>query len=359
MKHNKHLRRSNNTVRISLFTVVMLFLFVLVGSSQPVTYSGLVDAYYSVNFASPSSYKNELRNFDVNTNSFTLSQVELVIQRTTSASSPIGFRMDLDYGATNDLVQTSLNTTLANVQQAYITAVLPVGGGLTVDAGKFVTHMGNEVIESKDNWNYSRSYLFAFAIPYYHTGMRLTYPVFSNLTATLHVLDGWNSVTDVVKSTNIGATVNYAATSSTGIIFNGIWGHTGYEPGARNVYDFIVSQTVFDNLLLAVNADYGEAGAALGLATWKGVDIYGRYAIDTLSAVALRGEVYDDPLGYTTGIKNTYKEVTLTLEHKLFNQMLLRGELREDIALNPAYDKTALATETSQITFTIGAVVTF
>ncbi len=253
-----------------------------------------------------------------------------------------------------------VNTTLANVQQAYVTAVIPVGSGLTVDAGKFVTHMGNEVIESNANWNYSRSYLFAYAIPYYHTGMRFSYPVLSNLTATLHVLDGWNSSTDAVKSTNLGATLNYAATSSTDIIFNGIWGHTGYEIGARNVYDFIVSQTVTDNFSLALNADYGEAGTnTVGLATWKGVDIYGRYAIDTLSAVAVRAEVYDDPIGYTTGIANTYNDVTLTLEHKLFNQLLLRGELRDDFAINPAFNKIFANTETSQLTFTVGAVVTF
>ena len=348
------------------FITITLIIFGLQSvRAQSVTYSGLIDAYYDYNFAGPSSNTNALRNFDVNTNAFTLSQVELVIQKATSVSSPVGFRMDLDYGTTNDMVQpvnaSTPPTTLANVQQAYVTAVIPVGSGLTVDAGKFVTHMGNEVIESNANWNYSRSYLFAYAIPYYHTGMRLTYPILSNLTATLHVVNGWNSQTDAIKSANLGATLNYAVTSSTGIIFNGIWGHTGYEIGARNVYDFIVSQTVTDNLSLALNADYGEAGTSAGLATWKGVDIYGRYTIDTLSAVAVRAEVFADPIGYATAtmIPNTYKEVTLTLEHKLFNQLLLRGELRDDFALNPAYNKTLSNTETSQLTLTVGAVVTF
>jgi hypothetical protein len=361
MKQIHRLRPRTAVVRTTLSTIFLLLLSVLIGNAQSVTYSGLVDAYYSYNFASPTSYKNELRNFDINTNSFTLSQVELVIQRATSTLSPIGFRVDLDYGTTNDIVQPASTSTLSTVQQAYVTAVIPVGNGLTVDAGKFVTHMGNEVIESKDNWNYSRSYLFAYAIPYYHTGMRFCYPVLSNLTASLHVVNGWNSATDAVKSTNLGATINYAATSSTGIIFNGMWGHTGYESGARNVYDFIVSQTLSDKLSLALNADYGEAGTDFGLKTWKGVAIYGKYTVDTLSAVAVRAEVFDDPFGYATATPtpNTYKEVTLTLEHKLFNQMLVRGELRDDFAINPAYDKTAVSTETSQLTFTVGLVVAF
>ena len=337
-------------------------MFVLAGNAQPVTYSGLIDAYYSYNFASPVTYKNELRNFDINANSFTLSQAELVIQRATTAASPVGFRMDLDYGTTNDIVQPASTSTLSILQQAYVTAVLPIGSGLTVDAGKFVTHMGNEVIESKDNWNYSRSYLFAYAIPYYHTGMRFSYPVMSNLTATLHLVNGWNSNVDNNGSKSIGATLNYAATASTGIIFNGIWGHenlTPFEIGARNVYDIILTQTLGDKISLAANGDYGEAGTSFGLMTWKGVALYGRYTVDTLSALALRAEVYNDPLGYTTTIANTYKEVTLTLEHKLFNQMLVRGELRDDMSLNPAYDKNAYGTEKSQLTFTIGLVVTF
>jgi hypothetical protein len=348
--------------RITVLTTLALSLFVLAGNAQSVTYNGLVDAYYSYNFASPVTYKNELRNFDVNANSFTLSQAEFVIQRATSAASPIGFRMDLDYGTTNDIVQPASTSTLSILQQAYVTAVLPIGSGLTVDAGKFVTHMGNEVIESKDNWNYSRSYLFAFAIPYYHTGMRFTYPVMSNLTAALHLVNGWNSNVDNNGSKSIGLQLNYAPTVSTGILFNGMWGHENFTPieiGARNVYDVIITQTLGDKISLAANGDYGEAGTSAGLVTWKGAAVYARYTFDTLSAVAVRAEVYNDPLGYTTGIANTYKEATLTLEHKLFNQMLVRGELRDDMSLNPAYDKYAFATETSQLTFTVGVVVTF
>ena len=37
-----------------------------------------------------------------------------------------------------------------------------------MDFGKFVTSAGAEVIEAKDNWNYSRSLLFVNAIPYLH-----------------------------------------------------------------------------------------------------------------------------------------------------------------------------------------------
>ncbi|MGD1044245.1 MAG: porin [Bacteroidota bacterium] len=349
----------NKLKTIAVCSVVILMLSQS-AQSQPVTYTGFVDAYYSYNFATPMSLTNKLRNFDTPENLFTLSLAELVIQKT---ASPVGFRLDLDYGATNDVVQQASTSTLSIVQQAYVTAVLPVGAGLTVDVGKFVTHMGYEVIESKDNANYSRSFLFAYAIPYYHTGMRLSYPIASSLTACIHIVNGWNSSLHPNDSKSIGATLNYTASSTTGIIFNGMWGHENLIPveiGARNVYDLCVNQTVSDNFTLGLNGDYGEAGTSAGLATWKGAALYGKYSIDTLSAIAVRAEVYNDPVGYTIGTPGTYKEVTLTLEHKLFNQMLTRAELRNDMAGTPFFDNSTKANvDKNQLTFLVGLVVTF
>ncbi len=332
-------------------------------SSSMINTSGLIDVYFSHNFENPDSHVNKFRNFDIQENQFTLSLAEIVIQKAVSTTSPIGFRMDFNYGTTNDLVQPACTSTLTIVQQAYVTALLPFGNGLTVDLGKFVTHMGNEVIESKDNWNYSRSFLFSFAIPYYHTGMRICYPVVSNFTASLHVVNGWNSDIDNNKSKSFGATLNYSPTTTTGIIFNGIWGHenlTSIEYGARNVYDLIISQSIGDKFSVAANADYGEAGTSAGLQMWKGLALYSRYTIDTLSAITLRGEVYNDPTGYSTGVIGTIKEATLTLEHKFFNQMLVRGELRDDFSTTHCFDKKAnVGTEKSQLTFLVGVVVAF
>jgi len=99
-----------------------------------------------------------------------------------------------------DLVNSdaSLGTekSLRNVEDAYLTAVLPVGNGLTINAGKLVTHMGGEVIETIGNINYSRSILFAYAIPYYHLGLSANYPFSDKFNATLYIYNGWNDVVD-------------------------------------------------------------------------------------------------------------------------------------------------------------------
>ena len=329
------------------------------------------NAYYSKNFATPASRVNKLRNFDIAENQFNLSLVELVVQKKAGS---IGFRFDLDFGSTNDLVQPvqPLNvTSLSVLQQGYLTAVLPVGEGLTVDAGKFVTHMGNEVIESKDNWNYSRSFLFAWAIPYYHTGIRLTYPVSSTFTAAVHVVNGWNSGTDNNDFKSLGCMLNYSLSGSTGIIINAMDGFenlTSVENGKRTVFDFIVSHQLTESLSLVLNADYGQARTMSGLAIWKGAALYGRYVLNPKYAVALRGEIFDDPEGYATGLgisKFDVKEITGTYEYKFADALLLRGELRYDFSNAPAFDKKATATtsgvgaDSNQFTVLLGGVLIF
>ena len=54
------------------------------------------------------------------------------------------------------------------VQEAYLTWTVPDTSpalkGLSLKGGKFVTLLGAEVIEPWSNYNYSRSFLFSFAI---------------------------------------------------------------------------------------------------------------------------------------------------------------------------------------------------
>jgi hypothetical protein len=331
--------------------------------AQAIDISGFVDAYYSKNFAAPATRLNKFRNFDIDENQFTLSLAEIVFQK---KAQPIGFRIDLDFGAANDVVQTGVAGTLANVQQAYATAVLPVGNGLTVDVGKFVTFMGYEVIESKDNWNYSRSLLFSWAIPYFHVGARASYPVTPELTLMAHVVNGWNNVVDNNGSKTVGATVNYAVLPTTSLILNWIGGHEQPagpdDVGSKDVFDFTVTHQLTDDLALALNADYGQEKLASGTPLWKGAALYARYALDAASAIALRAEVFSDPDGYAlgTGIPQYMKEVTATYEYKFTDALLVRGELRNDFSTVKIFDNGLKSNaDKNQLTFLVGLVAIF
>jgi len=339
-----------------------------------VSWSGFVDVYYSKNFNSPSNQWNQLRNFDFYENQFALNLAKLTIQE---QAQPVGFRVDLGIGTGNDIVQGLLNpltgtttpsaSTLNLVEQAYLTAVIPIGSGLTVDVGKFATMMGYEVIESNGNWNYSRSLMFAWAIPYYHMGMRLTYPIAGNFTVALHVVNDWNTVVAVNKSKSVGLELSYSLTPTTAITLNGMTGFeqpTGSPYGKRDVAEFIVTQQAGDNLSFAIDGTYGRDRYLDSLKMWKGIAIYAKYNLDSKSDVALRGEIYYDPTDYTTQVtflKATFKEITATYEYRPWDPIIVRIEARDDLANGNAFvsASTVAPSRTSQPTVLVGVIATF
>ncbi|MGA7723169.1 MAG: porin, partial [Ignavibacteriaceae bacterium] len=185
--------------------------------ANPLSITGLVDVNYNVNFNNPLSRMNGYRNFDVYENNFNINEARLTFQKN---AAPVGFRVDLAYGQTMDLVNSnsSLGTqvSLKNVEQAYLTAVIPIGSGLTINAGKMATHMGAEVIETLGNINYSRSFLFAYAIPYFHNGVSAGYTFSPVFAANLYVYNGWNTVIDNNTDKTLGAEITWTPDS----IFN-------------------------------------------------------------------------------------------------------------------------------------------
>ena len=293
---------------------------------------------------------------------------EVVLQK---KASPSGSAWGHRFRHGNDIVQEIARTGRPVQHADKHTTGLPHRGDTgrkRVDngCGKFVTHMGYEVIESKDNWNYSRSLLFAWAVPYFHTGVRLTYPFADNFTAALHIVNGWNSVIDNNEEKSIGLALSYSPTGSTGVILNVMDGFeqpTGIDVGKKKVFDFIINQQVSDACALSLNADYGDETLIWGLATWKGAAVYGRYVLGPVSAIALRGEVFDDPRGYATGLgvpRLDVKEVTATYEIKFADALLVRGEVRDDFSNAQIFDKRSnVGTETSQLTFLVGLVAMF
>ena len=81
------------------------------------------------------------------------------------------------------------------MKEAYLEYMAPIGKGLQINVGKFVTPAGAEVIETKDNWNYTRGILFAWAIPYFHTGLSAKYAFNRKFALTGYLVNGWNNST--------------------------------------------------------------------------------------------------------------------------------------------------------------------
>ena len=97
------------------------------------------------------------------------------------------------------------------LKEAYVDYIAPIGKGLTFTFGKFVTPAGAEVIETNGNWDYSRSILFYYAIPYFHFGANAKYTFNTQWAITGYLVNGWNNSQEVnTGKTYVGKTEDEA-----------------------------------------------------------------------------------------------------------------------------------------------------
>ena len=124
-----------------------------------------------------------------------------------------GMRVDLQFGQATEALQGSAANeprpdVYRHVWQAFGSYVFPVGRGLQVDLGKFASNLGYETNYAKDNFNFSRAYLFNF-LPYYHTGVRTSLPVSDKVTLMYMLTNGIQQAEDFnnFKSNHVTAVV--------------------------------------------------------------------------------------------------------------------------------------------------------
>ncbi len=327
--------------------------------------SGFMDAYYAHNTVNPATIvvpsahfnfkvENALHNFNFRNRRPSLQLAELVIERPMGSKS-LGFRLDLNAGRTAEWVGANepVGRSWSYIQQAFVS--IPMGKGY-LDLGKFVTHHGAEVIETKDNWNYTRSLLFAWAIPYYHTGIRYWLPVNETDKICLHLYQGWNSVEDNNGSKSFG--ILWSRSSEAYSLTLNYTGGAELPNSSRlrHLVDIVFVKPLNSKDKLMLNADWAKDNAAG--ASWYGIAAYWRRQIRDGHFLTLRAEWFRDADGFATETAQTVKEVTMTYELPAFmlRGALIRLELRHDWSNATVFDS---GTRKSQTVFLIGIVQQF
>jgi len=316
--------------------------------------NAFVSTAYVYNANRPSTGTSSYRVFDFIDNSFNLDVAELVVQIAPTKPNDAGFRVDLAVGNSIPQVTKSQDQTVAqfDVQQLFVSYIAPIGSGLRFDVGKYITHLGYEVIEGYDGYNdnYSRSILFGYAIPFTHTGVKASYAFSSKATAMVEVVNGWDLVRDNNHSKSVGAQLALTPVAPLSVLFNWIGGPelAGNNHSNRNVFDLVAILKPTTRLTLGVNGDYGkENGTSLvnpgSDAIWKGIAGYATLALTDKFSVGLRGETFHDEDGVRlgAGTKATLSEGTFTPAYKFTEHVLLRGEVRYDKADQPILTKRA------------------
>ena len=343
---------------------------------EEVTVNGLVSASWSYNLNRPASGTNQYRVFDFDDDSFKLDVVDLVIQKAVSKAGDAGFRVDAAAGASIPRMTAASGlfrdpaTGKAedfDLQQAFVSWIAPVGNGLRLDVGKFFTTVGYEYVDRHDGYNdnATRSFLFGYAEPVTHTGVKATYAFSDKVSALFMVTNGWDVVKDNNSSKSLGAGLTVTPSPKATFSAYYLYGNerTDDDSDARGLLDVVATLKPTDTVTVGFNLDWGtERGLAAGGGTagWWGVAGYLRLGVTPTFAAILRAEYFDDQDGVRTGTVQKLKEVTLTPELKVGPHLVFRGDLRVDFSDGEVFeDSDGAFTKKEQPTFLLNAVYLF
>jgi len=332
--------------------------------------SGFVDAGYVVSFGNGLNGKTvspggppgvmPTRIFDERANSFYLNSVQLNIERLATKDMIVGYHFELAAG--HDVGIYNGTGSEVGLQEGWLQILAPIGSGLDIRVGKQACLCGFEVLESKDDFNYSRGLLFGFIQPFTNTGIRASYNFSDQLSATLGFANSTNGAgidqyADSDNQKQIEAQVAYkpnkdSVVSATILEGTDTANFGQATAGKYYVFDIVASYTM-DKLTVALNVDWASVNhiAAPGPGNrtpLSGVALYGKYAWTDAMASALRVEYLSDGngaffaphsgagavTGTDSGTGARMVELTLTQEMKVAQQLILRVELRTDNSNN-------------------------
>jgi hypothetical protein len=315
---------------------------------------GLVDGYYQWY----STKQNGLyRAFDQSHNDFQVSMAEVWLAKSAASDSPVGYKIRMNFGQASGVYTPPTDVDYKYIEEAYGSFFIPGTKGLTVDFGKFVTNAGAEVVEAKDNWNYSRSLLFQLTIPVYHAGVRMNYSS-DKVSAMVGVVNGWNNVVDTNTGKTFMASITLKPNAAFSFVENYIGGPetAGTNNNVRNLSDTVLTYTASPELSLMANLDFvGEGGQ-----NSKGIAGYLKYQANKVVAVVPRYEYLSDGgAAFGSGIKQKLQDFTLTLELKGADNFMWRLEYRGDYSDQNVFKTDTGAFKSNQQSFTMGFLYSF
>jgi hypothetical protein len=336
---------------------------------EEISVNAFVSASYSYNFNRPDTGTNQFRVFDFDDNTFKVDVAEIVFQKTVSKPGEAGFRVDFVAGSSIPRVSSSyglLQGQDVDLQQAFVSWIAPVGRGLRLDLGKFVTHFGYEVIEGYDGWNdnATRGFLFGLTIPYAHTGLKASYTFSDQFAAMFELCNGWDVARDNNTSKSIGAQIAWTPSKAVTVAGNFMTGpeRANVNSDPRTTFDVVAQWKLTDLTVFTVEAIHGsEKGAVTPgeTASWSGVAGYARLGLSDTFAFCLRAEYLNDADGARTGTAQKLTEVTLTPEWKATPHLVFRADLRVDWSNTDVFVKNDGAFKGNQSTVFLNALYVF
>ena len=377
-----HLQESGDPARTPLMSLLNE-----AGLARPledagITVGGRIQGSYTHSFSSPPGNDIAGRYFDFEHQDPTLNQIGVFFDRAVATDRfDVGGRIEWIYGADTRLIHSlglfdhhGVDTGPDNfwdLNQAYLDVGL--GSGWKVRAGKFNSPIGYETIDPTGNDFYSHTFLFGYAVPFTHTGVLVSHAASDTLSYAFGVTRGWDtSLEDNNDTVDFLGQVAFVLPEKQTLTFGLVAGPD--QPGNNEDYrvfvDVIYVRQLWDNLKVAINADYGweqdSVSSVSGSdAQWFGVALYGGLAMSDAVTLNTRVEYFNDQDGarLTGGVGGTsLYEGTIGLSIKPFANdpygqgLVIRPEVRVDYAEKRFFDG---ATDRLQVTAAIDAYYKF
>jgi hypothetical protein len=262
------------------------------------------------------------------------------------------------------------------LREAFLTTTIPVGEGIGVKGGLFVTPLGTEILNAPGayNDNISRSFAFNFGVPLRHLGMMFSYPFAKTLTASAGVVTGWDNPRDNNSAPSLIGGVNFTPADAFALASNVIWGseQTHNDGRPRLTWSTVATIKPVDPLTLLLEYTLGVEDQALTPSRpqdsyWHALAAIASWGWTERFTTALRGEVFFDNqaartfgLGAASPVTNaTLGEVTLTGSYKFTKMLLGRLEFRQDWANHGVYKKGSSGADSNQTTLGAQLIYTF
>lgn len=325
--------------------------------------SGFFDASYtwSSNHAKPISG----RYFDKDHNDFVFNYFNLTLEK-PEKDWGVGFKLVGDFGRSAELLREAtfwgpklVRESSAELREAFLTTTIPIGEGLQIKAGKFVTLLGTEILPAPGayNENISRSFLFNFGVPLTHTGALFTYPVHKMLSVSAGPVTGWDNPRDNNGAMSFLGGISFTPVDVFSLATNVIVGaeRTGNTGPKRVAVSNVATIKPMDPLTVFLEYTYGNEGG-----NWQGLAAIGSYNWTPRLNTALRAEYFHDKTGSRTGVSSlNLGELTLTTAYKFTAKLLGRFELRQDWGNKAVFAERSSGADSNQTTIALQAIYGF
>jgi len=201
-----------------------------------------------------------------------------------------------------------------DILQANVSFNVPVGNGMMVKAGKFVTPWGVESVDPTKNVLYSHSYIFSLATPKTLTGVTAAYQIDDRWGVMGGIVVGWDqSLEDNNDFPSFLAQSTYKLDNDWSFVLTGIFGpeQNDNRSNYRSMLDLTMKWDASDDITVAVEAIFGyEPDTSFNRgriftnsplltftgddSTWAAVAGYVQYKWDEMFTFAVRGEMFAD-----------------------------------------------------------------